>query len=273
VRLEISKALSMGKLVAPILVDGASAPNMNALPPDIRGMMRTNIPRLDGGRQFLDNIERIVTALPNALAHHAQVQSVSMDEAEHILETQDSEMPFFPANTSDSVDDISSPVKSSPIPPPAPAPRAPARESSNASRFPISSRKRGEDADDISALPTTEPTPVKRQVAVYAVEQDHELLQHIEQDLTSLGLDVLVNESAQEANLTVIVLSPEAKYSDRMHEEIARLQSQGLPMLSVLGAGDSSSALPYSIAANQTIDLRDYDANRSTLIAAVQAFI
>ena len=86
VRLELRSALQMNKLVAPILVDGASAPDPDVLPADIRAIMRANAPRLDGGRQFLDNIERVIDALPIALAQHQALIAAQPDEAERMID-------------------------------------------------------------------------------------------------------------------------------------------------------------------------------------------
>jgi hypothetical protein len=96
VRLEIRMGLEMGKLVAPILVDGAAAPDPDDLPPEIRPIMQANAPRLDGGRQFLDNIERLVNALPVALAQHIRLQSA--DEAARVIDPM-RVMRFAPAMT------------------------------------------------------------------------------------------------------------------------------------------------------------------------------
>lgn len=67
VRIEIGLALEEGKLVAPICIKGASIPPADDLPHDIRNLLDYNAAFLDSGRNFLDNVERIMDAVENEL--------------------------------------------------------------------------------------------------------------------------------------------------------------------------------------------------------------
>lgn len=63
VRLELEAALSLNKIVAPVCIKGAPIPPSDKIPASLRPIFARNIAFLDSGLQFLDNIERIVTAL------------------------------------------------------------------------------------------------------------------------------------------------------------------------------------------------------------------
>ncbi len=281
VRLEISKALAMGKLVAPILVDGASTPSTDALPDDIRGMMRANIPRLDGGRQFLDNIERIVGALPQAIAQHVRIQSATEAEAEGMADPLSAAMPFFPpalevAESAEADEQEEAVARrkeaddyvGSSYPPPAAPSAAPPPQSSPA---PARAPQRGRGQQQSQREET--PPPPKPRVGLFAVTQDEEILRHIKQDVEALGVEVLINPVAENIKLAIVALSPEGRHSDWMHGEIGLMHAHEIPVLPVLAAGDVNSSLPYSVSANQMVDLRDYAAGRDNLVQAVQMFI
>lgn len=62
VRIEIALALQMKKVVAPICIMAASMPDAIHLPDDLRPMLAYNAAFLNPGRDFLDNIQRIVEA-------------------------------------------------------------------------------------------------------------------------------------------------------------------------------------------------------------------
>ncbi len=75
VRIEVGLALKEGKLVAPICIKDAPIPREADLPPDVRPMLAYNAARIDTGRHFLDNIDRIVNGLEQAITWHSQARS------------------------------------------------------------------------------------------------------------------------------------------------------------------------------------------------------
>ncbi len=69
VRLEIAIALEQSKLVAPICIKGAKMPNTKDLQDfaDLKAITRYHAPELDSGRQFLQNIKKIIDAVEEEL--------------------------------------------------------------------------------------------------------------------------------------------------------------------------------------------------------------
>lgn len=67
VPIELALALQAHKLVAPICIQDAPMPRRQDLPPDLQPLTDVNAVWLESGRQFLDNIERVMDALEQAL--------------------------------------------------------------------------------------------------------------------------------------------------------------------------------------------------------------
>ena len=86
VRREVESALAARKVVIPILVDGASMPPADALPPSIRELAYRNAIEVRPGRDFQVDMQRLIAALEaNTAALHdrhpamsAEHQSVAM---------------------------------------------------------------------------------------------------------------------------------------------------------------------------------------------------
>lgn len=239
VRLEISQALAMGKLVAPILVDGATTPRANQLPADIRPILRANMPRLDGGRQFLDNIERIVSALPQALTQHARIQTATPQEAGQMVDPM-AAMRFYPSQPA--------PVASAPPPP-------------------------SMDFIEPPPDPADQADQTRGIVALCYDLQDVGIALRLERDISGLGAAVRMNQIAPEAAVIVVLMSQHARHSDWIHEQIERAHRTEKPILPALIAGDTSSAMPYAVAANDMIDLRNYHIGIQELRERVEQFI
>ncbi|HEX2906152.1 MAG TPA: toll/interleukin-1 receptor domain-containing protein [Phototrophicaceae bacterium] len=79
VRLEIRLALEEGKPIAPICIKGAAPPRVQDLPADLRPMLDYHMAFLNSGRDFLDNIERVVNAVEELLARLEMFSSVTQD--------------------------------------------------------------------------------------------------------------------------------------------------------------------------------------------------
>ncbi|TVR22952.1 MAG: toll/interleukin-1 receptor domain-containing protein [Anaerolineaceae bacterium] len=242
VRLEIKQALAMGKLVAPILVDGATMPRANQLPEDIRPMLRANVPRLDGGRQFLDNIERIVSALPQALNQHVRIQTATPQEAERMVDPMESMQFYEPARQM-------SRTASAP-PPPTMDLISPSLEEETAS-----------------------PEAVRAIVALCHAPEDFGIALRVERDLTAQGVGVRANKIPDDAVLVIVLMSPHGRHSDWIHGQIEEAHAAQKPILPVLVAGDTGSAMPYAVAANEMIDLRNYPTGIEALRGRVEQFI
>ena len=73
VRREVETALKAGKVVIPVLVDGASMPRADALPPSIRELAYRNAVEVRPGRDFETDMQRLIAALEaNTAALHAR---------------------------------------------------------------------------------------------------------------------------------------------------------------------------------------------------------
>ncbi len=79
VQAEIKLALEQKKLIAPICIKGAAVPKTLQLPLDLRPLMDYNVAHLNSGRDFLDNIERIIDALEKKLDELEGMKVVSRD--------------------------------------------------------------------------------------------------------------------------------------------------------------------------------------------------
>jgi hypothetical protein len=253
VRMEIRQAIQMGKLVAPIVVDGARTPRSDELPEDIRPMMRANIPRLDSGRQFLDNIERIISALPKALDQHARIKAANDIEADRMVDPIEAItfVPFsFPKRTTPSSESVPNEISRSQTaphlmpPPPPPAPK-----------------------------PMLEVDIEKPTITLYSTIDDEAFAHQLQADLALLPVNIQVNQPPNDSVLGIVILTPDSRNSDAIQGEIAELQKYEIPILPLLVAGDIGSSVPYAIAANQVIDMRDYDKGLETFMSAVKPYL
>lgn len=68
VRIEISEALKQEKLVVPVFIKGASIPDRDKLPPNLRGMLNVQGTWLDSGQNFIDRIETAISNIESLLA-------------------------------------------------------------------------------------------------------------------------------------------------------------------------------------------------------------
>lgn len=87
VRIEIQLALEEKKLIAPICIKGAPLPRREDLPPDLRPLLDYNVAFLDSGRNFLDNVERIMNAVEHELARNENPALSTGEYAEEIVES------------------------------------------------------------------------------------------------------------------------------------------------------------------------------------------
>lgn len=60
VQIEIEEAMATSTLVLPVLVDGTPMPSASRLPEKLKPLTRINAPHIRGGRDFLNDIERIM---------------------------------------------------------------------------------------------------------------------------------------------------------------------------------------------------------------------
>lgn len=247
VRLEISKAIQMGKLVAPIVVDGASTPRADELPEDIRPMMRANIPRLDSGRQFLDNIERIISALPKALDQHARIKAANELEADRMVDPIEA-MTFVPFAY----------------------PKQPTQHALLPNESHVISR-----GSPANLPPPPPPMPIidEPSIMIYSTFDDEPLAQQLQADLSKFKIDALLNQEKDNIKLGIVVLTPNSRHSDMLQTRIAELQAQEIPILPLLLSGDVNTSAPYAIAANQVIDLRDQTTVREALLSALTPYL
>jgi hypothetical protein len=272
VRLELRSALAMNKLVAPILVEGASAPDPDLLPEDIRPIMRANAPRLDGGRQFLDNIERVVEALPIALAQHQALAAARPSEAEKMIDPvatmnfRPSAEPIVPI-TEEEVSDVMfeddmflddvgeanteiygglatlevEPLTSSELPPPAlqapPAPQAPP------------SREKA--------------TPPQKMVRIgYApsdVNHAETMRDALNAQIDNATFSLATSGQPMHADLILLLLTSNSRQDPAVRDHISWAHSANIPILPVLMKGDADNVAPYALSLNQMIDMRETD--------------
>lgn len=262
VRIEIATALKMGKLVAPILIDDTPVPDADDLPDDMREMMRFNAARLRGGRQFLDNIEVLIDALPLAIAQNNRVRGAapqeslrtpvpeSVKQADRMLDSASSLRSFtaerglallpggMPPGMDMAIDAAENP----------PAPAEAREESAGSSAAALS-------ADNPGAAP----------IVIACNDADYDTGSRLAADLESHGYSVALTTRPQDTlpedtRLLLVVLSPGSKRSPTVHHFVWMAHDQGLPVMPVIVAGDTKSAVPYVIAANDVSDLTDYDA-------------
>lgn len=240
VKLEIMTALQNKTLIAPICVDGASVPDEDDLPEEIRAMLEFNVAFLQGGRHFLDNIERLIDALPIALAQHQRELAAEVaDEVEEDEFVMEEAMPPQQREP----DLIPPPVvKAMPQPMPAP-PRAAVR---------------------------------RPYIAICNVPADEGTKRRLVNDLEAAGYDVRTEDDAlPNASLVLILFSPDARRSGYISSAIAEAQTVNVPLIPVIAAGDMSNSLPYSVSAAQMVHLEDgqYDAGLQQLKDLLPAYL
>ena len=231
VKLEIMTALQNKTLIAPICVDGAPVPDEDDLPEEIRAMLEFNVAFLQGGRHFLDNIERLIDALPIALAQHQR--ELTVEVADEAIDVEEDEFVMEEA-----MPDLNPPAIKKAIPQPIPMP-APSRA---AVRRPY--------------------------IAICNVPADEGVKRRLVNDLESAGYDVRIEDDAlPNASLVLILFSPDARRSGYISGAITEAQTANVPLIPVIAAGDMSNALPYSVSAAQMIHLEDgqYDAGLQQL--------
>lgn len=71
VRIEVATALSLGKLVVPLLVEGGKMPVESDLPENIKDLAYRNAAVVDSGRDFHQHVSRVISSLEAALKHAA----------------------------------------------------------------------------------------------------------------------------------------------------------------------------------------------------------
>ncbi|RMG76565.1 MAG: toll/interleukin-1 receptor domain-containing protein [Chloroflexi bacterium] len=247
VKLEIMTALRNNILIAPICVDGAAVPDEDDLPDELKPMLDFNVAFLQGGRHFLDNIERLIDALPVALAQHrrmiasveeraAMQPAPKMDDLVHdfvgeaAYEAEESDIAFSDVN----------PPSLQPAMPPAPASRAARRAESQVNQ---------------------------PYIAVCNVPADEAIKQRLVDDLRQAGYAIRTDDEAlTNAALVLILVSPEARRDGYISHTIAETQAANVPLIPVLVAGDMESALPYAVSAAQIIHLEnEYDTGLNAL--------
>jgi len=79
VQVEIKLALEHHKWIAPICIKGAAVPRAAHLPPELRPLLDYNVAHLNSGRDFLDNIERIIDAVEKKLDELEVLKMVKHD--------------------------------------------------------------------------------------------------------------------------------------------------------------------------------------------------
>lgn len=327
VRIEIATALRLGKLIAPILVDGATMPDDDLLPADIRPMTRFNAARLHGGRQFLDTIEILIDALPAAIAQNARLLGAAPLPAAPPAAPKVAEAPAW-------LDDMAPP-------PPAPAPARKRQQESDDGHRPWFLRGlRRDDADDEQAAAEAEqaapalesgatpppppqeanaqPAPAgasplqsgefnaldlpeledlvhddpedvtqqltpPRPMVLVASEGDRVIASSLRDRLQQSnnvvrlivppGVDDAARARAiEDASVVLPLLSPVSRRDLAMQAQIAAAQDSSAPVLPVLIDGDMQTAVPYSIAAHQMVDLRDDLTNIDRLLQHTQMY-
>ncbi len=75
-----------------------------------------------------------------------------------------------------------------------------------------------------------------------------------------------VQEAIENAGCVVVVLSPEAKESVWVGEELDYARVHKRRIFTVLIRGDESNAIPFGLTAVQWVDLRDYEAGLSDAV-------
>jgi tetratricopeptide (TPR) repeat protein len=78
VRIEIEEALKNNKIVAPICIQGASVPQMDDLPNNLRIIFDRNVARLEQGRHIIDNIGRIMNNLETTLGDQGTQRDIAI---------------------------------------------------------------------------------------------------------------------------------------------------------------------------------------------------
>lgn len=104
--------------------------------------------------------------------------------------------------------------------------------------------------------------------------RDTDMMQRLRDDLRRAQLAVWTDENLKPgtpswkqaiesaldaAGCVVVILSPDAKGSKWVKEELNYAENQGLRIFPVLVAGDEKSAVPFGFSASQWVDIRDLE--------------
>jgi hypothetical protein len=98
VRIEIEQALSQGKRVIPVLIDGAEMPQRQALPATLNPLLRRNAVRVTH-EGFRSDVDRLVDALAEALDESNKPPNAGPAPENHKLEEPPAKPSMEPFNT------------------------------------------------------------------------------------------------------------------------------------------------------------------------------
>lgn len=113
--------------------------------------------------------------------------------------------------------------------------------------------------------------PIKRDVFLSYSRRDREQMRVLHEGLTKHGLSVWSDENLEPgsqswqrdvrsaiegASCLVALLSPEAKDSEWVGEELSYAKMRKLPIFTVLVRGDESNAVPFGLSGVQWVDMR-----------------
>ncbi len=136
-----------------------------------------------------------------------------------------------------------------------------------------------------SSISSLGPLP---QVFVSYSHQDEDLMWQVHDTLTAEGFDLWtdahlepgtpswkqeIEEALERAGAMVVILSPDAKKSKWVKEEINYADTQNKPIFCVFARGNESNAIPFGLTAAQRIDVRpeaNYQVEVHRLVVALR---
>ncbi|MEZ4709939.1 MAG: SUMF1/EgtB/PvdO family nonheme iron enzyme [Caldilineaceae bacterium] len=141
-----------------------------------------------------------------------------------------------------------------------------------------------------TAPPTTRHSPpVTIDIFLSYSRQDAQIMQRIYADLRAAGFAVWIDEGLEpgtphwqaaieeairQARYMVVILTPSAKASPWVNNEIAYAQAHGRPVLPVLASGDFKDVAPLGLINVQHVDIRqDYGVVATSLLPALRAYL
>ncbi len=141
----------------------------------------------------------------------------------------------------------------------------------------------------LSSLTGEAAPPVQRDVFLSYSRRDRDVMRYLRESLTVSGISVWSDESLEpgsknwraavehaieNARCVVAILSPDAKQSEWVGEELNYAKIQRVPIFTVLVRGDESSSVPLGLTGVQWVDMRtDYDTALETILRALREFL
>lgn len=141
----------------------------------------------------------------------------------------------------------------------------------------------------LASLTADTPEAVQRDVFLSYSRRDRDVMRYLRESLTVSGISVWSDESLEpgsknwraavehaieNARCVVAILSPDAKQSEWVGEELNYAKIQRKPIFTVLVKGDESLSVPLGLTGVQWVDMRtDYDVALEHILRALREFL